>query len=437
MAQCIWTVGAILLTLLSRLVEAHDGCENGESWRCGALCINQRASCNCSGQVFNIRSGRHCCQDSCQGLGYFDPNDKQWEGDQDTSTDFEHVGAKCTGTVLNLTEPCRGVCNHHEGEENRNRNGVDRNHSPCSSNAKTGVTKCILKALDDNGEYDCGNHFDEKPSNKPPTPVIEKFLDLDKVMVPCEGGFKCSGYHGDPTPGCLPWRLWCFAGEPYHCAELNATAVDPRVCSSQSFWEGVPCVLEREQYEDFPSYRCTGGSPGSCWDGTLHQGSIIPSDPGCPDDTHKIEKWEEGKRCALTCAARDGRWKGETICLDEKYICDNTFQCEEGQDEAPVQHSCQTKDVAKKIVSRKDFFEGSPLLSNQSVIERDDLGEKDAGDQFSRSPLTRPAPNSLKWCLPQCKVRQNSKCCYNPTCYQKRKEACQWMGYVTGEEYTY
>ena len=131
------------------------------------------------------------------------------------------------------------------------------------------------------------------------------------------------------------------------------------------------------------------------------------------------------------------RGQGETICLEEKYVCDNTFQCEEGQDEAPVQHSCQTKDVAKKIVSRKDFFEGSPLLSNQSVIERDDLGEKDAGDQFSRSPLTRPAPNSLKWCLPQCKVRQNSKCCYNPTCYQKRKEACQWMGYVTGEEYTY
>ena len=196
--------------------------------------------------------------------------------------------------------------------------------------------------------------------------------------------------------------------------------------------------MEREQYEDFPSYRCTGGSPGSCWDGTLHQGSIIPSDPGCPDDTHKIEKWEEGKHCALTCTARDGRWKGETICLEEKYLCDNTFQCEEGQDEAPVQHSCHTKDVAKKIVSRKDFFEGSTLLSNQSLNERVDVGEKEAGDQFSKSSLAKPAPNSLKWCSPrQCKVRRYPECCYDPTCYQKRKEACQWLNHLTGEEKSY
>ena len=78
-----------------------------------------------------------------------------------------------------------------------------------------------------------------------------------------------------------------------------------------------------------------------------------------------------------------------------------------------------------------------PPGMNQHVIERDDLGEKKAGDQFSRSSLAKPAPNSLKWCSRQCKVRQNPECCYNPTCSQKRKEACHWMGYVTGEEYTY
>ena len=228
---------------------------------------------------------------------------------------------------------------------------------PCSTNTKTGVTQCILPTLKDNDVYDCKNRNDEQPFKKP-TAVMEEFLDLDKEMIPCKGGFKCSGYHGDPNPGCLPWRLWCFAGEPFECSELkNATAVDPRVCSSQAFWEHVPCVLEEEEDKDWPSYRCTGNSSGSCWEGQVHQGKLYVSDPGCPDETHKIEqKSQERKDCALTCTARNGRWKGKTICLDEKYICDNTLQCEEGEDEAPVRQSCRKEYVRKKIFLAGETF---------------------------------------------------------------------------------
>ena len=316
------------------------------------IIINPKANCNCSGEVFNIRSGKHCCQDSCEGLGPYDETYKQWEGIADISTGFEHIGAKCNGKVRKLTEACRGVCNHHEGEKNQNTNGVNRNHIPCSSNTKTGVTQCILKTLENNGVYDCKNRHDETPF-KEPDAVMAEFLDLRKWMVNCTGGFRCSGDPKvpkdpeDPEKGCLPWKLWCFAGEPFECSELNTTADDHRVCSSQSFWEDVPCALE--EYEQFPSYRCTGNSSGSCWEGELSKGKLFSSDPGCPDDTHKIKKATEGGDCAVRCTARDGRWKGETICLDEKYICDNTLQCEEGEDEAPVRQSCRKEYVKKKI----------------------------------------------------------------------------------------
>ena len=267
----LWALGVLLLFLLSGLVvEGHDGCENPLSWKCGQLCINHRAQCNCSGEVFNSRSGKHCCQDSCQGLGVFDnETDMQWEGEENKRTGFELIGAECLGKVLNLTKPCRGVCNHHEGE--RNTGGVNRDHIPCKSNvANTNTSQCILEPLMNDGKYDCKNRFDENPFKKHSANKSE-FLDLDEKMIPCtveskgsepykhydgHEGFKCSGFPVNNT--CLPLSLWCFDGEPFKCEELNALSVDDRVCSSQSFWEGRSCGMEG-------FHRCTGEKSGSCW----------------------------------------------------------------------------------------------------------------------------------------------------------------------------
>ena len=42
----------------------------------------------------------------------------------------------------------------------------------------------------------------------------------------------------------------------------------------------------------------------------------------------------------------------------------------------------------------------------------------------------------LKWCTSDgCRVRVNPVCCYNPTCltWNGRKEACDWLNYLTGK----
>ena len=350
-----WAMSILLFALLSGLVEGHDGCENRLSWKCGQLCINHRAQCNCSGEVFNSRSGKHCCQDSCQGLGVWDnKTDMQWEGEQNKRTGFELIGAECVGQVLDLTKPCRGVCNHHKGEKNRNSGGVNRNHIPCKSNVdNTNTSQCILESLMNNGKYDCKNRFDENPFKKHSANKSE-FLDLDEKMIPCtveskgswrfghydgKEGFKCSGFPVINT--CLPWSLWCFDGEPFKCQELmNASSIDDRVCSSQNFWEGIPCGMEG-------FHRCTGGKSGSCWSET----------DLCADGTHAINPpRKEEPDCGekLSCKARDGKWAGETICLDEKYICDNTLQCSQGEDEAPAR--CRREYIEKKIFTASESF---------------------------------------------------------------------------------
>ena len=95
---------------------------------------------------------------------------------------------------------------------------------------------------------------------------------------------------------------------------------------------------------------------GRCWGGKHQNGEVVPTGDACPDNTHKIDQPGEGKDCALTCEARDGRWAGETICLEEKYICDDTLQCAEGEDEAPVRDSCRKEYIRKKIFLPGETF---------------------------------------------------------------------------------
>ena len=54
------------------------------------------------------------------------------------------------------------------------------------------------------------------------------------------------------------------------------------------------------------------------------------------DDCDKVYRQPGGEDCKrkqLMCRARDGRWAGWKICLEEKFKCDNHVQCEDGSDE--------------------------------------------------------------------------------------------------------
>ena len=50
----------------------------------------------------------------------------------------------------------------------------------------------------------------------------------------------------------------------------------------------------------------------------------------------------------------------------------------------------------------------------------------------TRNNEVAPAPAQLKWCFPRCLVRRNKECCFNPSCYAKRRQTCRWMQYLGG-----
>ena len=109
----------ILLILDNTL--AWDGC-HFYSWRCGDTCIYKDTKCSCGGKIFKKEDGKWCCQDSpCTGKGedYYEDYDEDyvesWSG-----------GADCTGTALNLTQPCNERCNYYKDDEWRNLIGVLR-----------------------------------------------------------------------------------------------------------------------------------------------------------------------------------------------------------------------------------------------------------------------------------------------------------------------
>ena len=52
------------------------------------------------------------------------------------------------------------------------------------------------------------------------------------------------------------------------------------------------------------------------------------------------------------CTARDGKWAGRKICLEEKYRCDNFVQCTEAEDE----YNCKARYFEKGIFSKNDRY---------------------------------------------------------------------------------
>ena len=92
-------------------------------------------------------------------------------------------------------------------------------------------------------------------------------------------------------------------------------------------------------------------------DGVLHCGGG-EDEAGCPEEaTDKCEgfycdndyKQPADGHCKkeddLICTARDGRYAGNKICLEKKFLCDNHVQCEDGKDE----EECEKEYVKKRI----------------------------------------------------------------------------------------
>ena len=73
----------------------------------------------------------------------------------------------------------------------------------------------------------------------------------------------------------------------------------------------------------------------------------------------KLEVVMDGKK-SVTCWARDGRYKGEKILVEEPFICDNSIQCDDGADET----GCNEEYVRKKIFIIKDNYRCNSVYLN-------------------------------------------------------------------------
>ena len=59
---------------------------------------------------------------------------------------------------------------------------------------------------------------------------------------------------------------------------------------------------------------------------------------------------------------------------------------------------------------------------------------EEGGDQRKRRVATANLPSWVfSWCTANCKlVKKWPKCCFNPVCQKKKKNACKWMQYFSG-----
>ena len=114
----------LLLLAWPATVSPDDGCEY-EEWRCGDICIENSAVCQCGERSIRGRDDLWCC----------------------------HAGP-CTGgrcpansTALPLSQTCRGNCNYHNTDVWRN-TYYTRSHRPvqCADQALSSIPPCSLSS---------------------------------------------------------------------------------------------------------------------------------------------------------------------------------------------------------------------------------------------------------------------------------------------------
>ena len=346
----------IAIVLLPAHTQAAEGCKEKLSWKCGDVCIHRRAKCSCDGTTFSDDEGKWCCQSAlCSGEGEWNEAREYWRGKEE-GEDGIIIGATCPGTVLNLTEACRGQCNFYPEDEYR-MIGAVRSHIPCTpTDPSFNTTHCFIETAKEDGVYDCDNRADENPFKNVSNKNSSSILDFSKILIPCHDtsginqGFQCSGWHDN---NCLPLSYWCQTSlHSFICPELNVTSTqlstDTQLCSDQIFWEGQNCSYAY-------NYRCTGATPGQCW----WEGVDV-----CTDGSHLIG---DGQR-RLQCMGKAGNWKKLELCLENALKhCGGDIVCEGGENKI----SCKCT-VPKPIhVGEVDLRDGC----NEYYIEPSESGD--------------------------------------------------------------
>ena len=309
---------------------AWDGCTQGHAWRCGDKCIlvisGSEAECKCGGEIFNHTSHMWCCHDTpCRGRGPL--VEGTWYGQNNKERRL--VGAECNGTALRLEQACNQTCNKYEDDWARNYRNVMRSYLPCKTN-KMKIEQCIREDQHKDGKLNCHNRADEDVFQTGIGNTSSLLLDLDRILIPCKNsggyqGFKCSGSKrvdvkfGESQSNCLQVLHWC--SQVHTCDELLGTTAtgktnDPQLCRNQSFWEQKSCGRHS---------RCTGETSGQC---------VITDRDVCFDGSSEI-KLAQGGDCGedLKCRALGGKYAGETICLKDRYKCDQVANCKGWEDE--------------------------------------------------------------------------------------------------------
>ena len=119
-----------------------------------------------------------------------------WLGEKDK--EGRRIGAECSGTVMNLTEPCNERCNGHQEDPHRNYGGIVRSYVACNvTNLK--IQQCIREDNYLDGNLDCRNRADEEIFQTGIGDTSSLLLDLEQILRPCNTssgghqGFRCSG----------------------------------------------------------------------------------------------------------------------------------------------------------------------------------------------------------------------------------------------------
>ena len=124
----------LLLLAWPATVSPDDGCDSNE-WRCGDRCIHSLAVCQCGERSIRVTDDLWCCHAGpCTGGGWDSNGDRIYR-------------CPTNSTALPLSQSCRGNCNYHQTDEDRNFFHT-RSHRPvqCADQALSSIPPCSLSS---------------------------------------------------------------------------------------------------------------------------------------------------------------------------------------------------------------------------------------------------------------------------------------------------
>lgn len=173
-------------------------------------------------------------------------------------------------------------------------------------------------------------------------------------------GQSCGGNLWYRCTGKFPGQCWDGFVEK-KCVDKSHEILPPKQglsCNSgeikcvarKGIWSGLEVCLDKN-YECDGIIQCNGEEDeASCGrDANVSDSKTCDVDAK-RENGHKCNKFYKqpsGGQCdeMLKCIARDGRFKGFEVCVPSEFICDNSLQCQGGEDE----HDCDEQYLEKKI----------------------------------------------------------------------------------------